>query len=252
MKAFWTGTQKVAAVVWHYTKQVVIAIGKTLWFLLKNFGIGLYRFGAWAGPRCLRGVKAFWHGLSFLWKQDLVRKTATLFLLTAAVAGGLAAVNAVTADTIAGHQAEAGRNAMRTVMPGAEFYETALPLSFSDASVAEFYAAYRGGLHAGFVALVVADGFAGPIHMTVGLTLRGDLAGVAITSMSETPNVGSQALDPGWLSQFAGKSAGLRLGSGAGNTVEAITGATITAEAVLSGAMTAMGAAAAWLLETGG
>jgi electron transport complex protein RnfG len=141
---------------------------------------------------------------------------------------------------------------MQYVMPDAEFAESSLPPSFSDSAVTEFYTARRGDALAGFVALVAVDGFGGKIHMTVGLTPRGDLSGVTITAMNETLLIGSQARDPGWLSQFAGKTAGLRLGSGAGNTIEAITGATITTEAVLSGAVSALGAAAAWLLENGG
>jgi electron transport complex protein RnfG len=141
---------------------------------------------------------------------------------------------------------------MRDIIPDAAFTEAALPPSFADSAVTEFYTAYRGDSLAGFIAIVTVDGFGGRIHMTVGLTPRGSITGVTVTSMSETPNVGSQARDRHWLAQFTGKTAGLRLGSGEGNTVEAITGATMTAEAVLSGAVAALGAAAAWLLESGG
>jgi len=252
MKGFLVGAGKAAKVAWHYAKEIVKAIFRALWFLLKNLGIGLYRFGCWAGPRCYRGAGAFCRGLAFVWKQDLVRKTATLFLLAAAIAGGLAAVDAATSETIAGHRAEEARRAMLYVMPDAEFAQKDLPQGFSDSVVTAFYTAHRDGALAGFVAIVAADGFGGTIHMTVGVTPQGELAGVTVTAMNETQNVGSQANDSAWLAQFAGKTAGLRLGSGAGNTVEAITGATITAEAVLSGAVAALGIAAAWLLETGG
>jgi electron transport complex protein RnfG len=252
MNEFWTGAKKASSVTWHYTKEILKATGKALWFLLKALGIGTGRFAMWVYPRLRRGTRTLFRGLAFLWKQDLVRKTATLFLLVAFISGGLAAVDAATSETIAGHRAEAGRRAKLHVMPGAEFTEAALPLSFSDSAVTAFYTAHRDGVLAGFVALVTVDGFSGSIHMTVGLTPGGDLAGATITAMSETINVGSQASYPGWLAQFTGKTAGLRLGSGAGNTIEAISGATITSEAVLSGAVAALGAAAAWRLEAGG
>ena len=189
--------------------------------------------------------------LAAFWRQEMVHLTVTLFLFAAVMAGLMAAVNAVTAEPIANYKAEAVQRAMASVQPDAEFVETALPASFSDPSVTAFYTSLRDGQTAGYVAAVTVQGFKGAINMVVGLTPDGDVLGVAITDMSETPGLGTKAAEPDWLTRYAGKTAGLKVGNGTGNTVEAISGATVTSETVTAGVVSALAAAAA-LLSGGG
>ena len=69
--------------------------------------------------------------------------------------------------------------------------------------------------------------------MTLMVGFRADqtLVGVQILSHSETPGLGARVSDASYLGQYAGKSGTLTLGE----NVDAISGATISSRAVLSG-----------------
>ncbi len=86
---------------------------------------------------------------------------------------------------------------------------------------------------------VTVQGYGGDFDVTVGVNPDGSIEGVRIQTdtFHETEGLGSQALEPAFLNQFAGKTAPLRYGQG----VDAIAGATITSKAVLKAVNEALG-----------
>lgn len=95
-------------------------------------------------------------------------------------------------------------------------------------------AGYNGeGQLLGYCVEVQSQGFGGPITMTVGVDLNGEVTGVAIDSHNETDRVGTTALTPEALSRYIGRSGTLR--NSGNNSVDVVSGATATSKAVTAG-----------------
>lgn len=91
----------------------------------------------------------------------------------------------------------------------------------------------------GFVLTVTShEGYGGDIQFTMGVTNEGALNGISLLSISETAGLGMRA-DEVLKPQFAGKSAEkyeyTKTGAVADNQIDAISGATITTNAVVNG-----------------
>jgi len=90
----------------------------------------------------------------------------------------------------------------------------------------------------GYAFRVSPKGYGGTIDMVVGIDLKGRVAGVKIISMKETPGLGMNASESRFLKQFMGKTSGSPLK--AKKDIDAITGATITSQAVADGVKQAL------------
>lgn len=91
----------------------------------------------------------------------------------------------------------------------------------------------------GFVLTVTShEGYGGDIQFTMGVTNEGVLNGISLLSISETAGLGMRA-DEVLKPQFAGKSAEkyeyTKTGAVADHQIDAISGATITTNAVVNG-----------------
>ena len=87
----------------------------------------------------------------------------------------------------------------------------------------------------GYCAEVKSAGFGGDLLVMVGYDLNAQILGVKIVEMSETPGLGSKVGEADYLSQYTGKSGELTLNE----DVDAVSGATISSKALLSGVNTA-------------
>lgn len=132
----------------------------------------------------------------------VLRLTLTLFLITVIVAGLLAFVNYLTADTIAEHTAEAARSAMTQVLAADDYTE----LPVSDAQAATGVTAAWSAGDAGTVVRLTTNGFGGAIDLMVGVDNENKVTGVAIISHSETASLGANCTREDFRAQFAGKT----------------------------------------------
>ena len=158
---------------------------------------------------------------------DDLRLTLTLFLITVIVAGLLAFVNYLTADTIAEHTAEAARSAMTQVLAADDYTE----LPVSDAQAATGVTAAWSAGDAGTVVRLTTNGFGGAIDLMVGVDSENRVTGVAIISHSETASLGANCTREDFRAQFAGKTGELAVTKDGGD-IDALTGATVTSRAV--------------------
>jgi len=170
----------------------------------------------------------------------IVRLGVTLFVLTAVAAALLAGVNSITKDKIAAATAEKRANAMSIVLPdstpgGSTTTENGITVT----------AMLKDGVVDGYCAEVAPSGFGGAISMVVGIKVDEDgarrITGVSILSMSETPGLGTRAAEPDFTNQYVGLTNAITLGSG-DNSIDALTGATVTSKAVTLGVNTALDA----------
>ena len=92
----------------------------------------------------------------------------------------------------------------------------------------------------GNTATVTKDGFAGPVEVTVTVDDSKAITAIAVggEKFAETPGYGAKAKEAAFTDQFIGKSGTLAYGDG----VDAIAGATVTSNAVLSAVNEALAA----------
>lgn len=102
----------------------------------------------------------------------------------------------------------------------------------------------------GYCVEVQAQGFGGVVTMEVGVDLNGQVTGVAITDHKETANVGTEATTPGALARYIGKSGTIR--PSGSNSVDAVSGATATSQAITAGVNRALAIVANLDTEGGG
>ena len=155
-----------------------------------------------------------------------IRIAGVLTLICSVIALLLAVVNMLTKDTIAANIEKEKIEAISRIFGDVDDVEAFV------ADLHEVYLVkYKDGV-LGYTVTVKPQGYGGEIEMLVGIEPGGSVVGIEIISMSETPGVGSRVKsDPDFLPQFKGMTGTLSVGE----TVDAISGASISSKAVVSG-----------------
>jgi electron transport complex protein RnfG len=166
--------------------------------------------------------------------QYVLRLTVTLLLITGIVAAALAGVNAITKDAIAANQEKKTQDALALVLPDAQDLKR-VDLTGDTGIVSEVY---TDGEY--FAVKVQPAGFDGAITMMVGIA-DGQVTGISVISHTETPGLGAvaaaqNAKGEAFRGQFVGQSGTLVIG----DQVDAMSGATITSNAVVTGVNAAL------------
>lgn len=166
------------------------------------------------------------------------RIVGTLFLITAIVSILLALVNMVTAPTIDRLAEEKRAAAMTQVMPGADDFQ---PTDLTGEGVLEVTAASKAGELMGYCVQVETNGFGGAMQLMVGVDPSGAVTGVTILDHAETLNTNRHD----WLvTQYIGRSGTIGVSKNASDdqNIQAISGATVTSNAVTRGVNSALAA----------
>lgn len=164
---------------------------------------------------------------------ETLKMGVRLLIFTLAAALLLAITNEVTKEPIA-RQAEATANAARqqVLAQADEFVEVAFEPDARWSDLDAVHEARAQGQTIGYALLVSPRGYKADIEMTLGVTNEGTITLLAINSQSETAGLGSKVAGEEFLSQFPGQAAD----TGAlKNEFDAVTGATVSSKAVLSG-----------------
>ena len=173
----------------------------------------------------------------------VLRLALTLLAITAVVAAALAGVNSVTAPVIAQLNEQKTQQAIELVLPGGG-EEIAAPAVDAPAPVGKVY---RG--ESGYAVEVLPSGFDNTITMMVGVDFEGKVLGISIVSHTETAGLGAvsaakTSAGEAFRAQFVGASGSVGTAKRGTGTMDAITGATITSEAVCTGVNAALAVAA--------
>lgn len=159
-----------------------------------------------------------------LWISPAISIAAAILLLLG-VSNGLAEA----ADSNAEKELQ---EMMATLLPGStSFAEEA----YEDEDEA-IKAVYKG--ETGYVIQTVTYGYAGDVVLLVGVNNDGKVTGLVVRELSETHGLGANALsDVEFMSQFLNTSGEAQIG----DTIEAISGATVTSKAITKGVNAAVG-----------
>lgn len=182
--------------------------------------------------------------------NKMMKDTAILLVITLVSGLLLGLVYQITKEPIAIQQEKAKQEACQEVFADASSFaevELAVPdeqawadAGFAEETIDEVMAAQdASGETLGYVITVTTkEGYAGDIRFTVGIRQDGTVNGISILKISETAGLGMRAeevLKP----QFADKNVEAftytKSGAAADDQIDAISGATITTNAVTNG-----------------
>lgn len=92
------------------------------------------------------------------------------------------------------------------------------------------------GITGGIICRVFPNGYNGPFEMFVAIAMDSSVIGISFSeNLKETPGLGTKIKDLWFKSQFIGKKPGEVLLSSEGGKIDAITGATVSSNAVITG-----------------
>lgn len=183
-------------------------------------------------------------------KKSMIKDALILFAITLVAGLLLGFVYDVTKEPIAQQKAKAKAEAFRNVFADAESFETMMgedgPTAYfiagmdSNVDIDEVMQALdASGQLMGYVITVTDhEGYGGDIQFSMGVKLDGTLNGISLLSISETAGLGMKAGDV-LVPQFANKKVAqftyTKSGSTDDSEIDAISGATITTNAIVNG-----------------
>ena len=191
-------------------------------------------------------------------KGGFMKDALILFAITLVAGACLGGVYEATKEPIAAANLAAKEAAYRTVLPDAVSFESddmteviaganseVSGLGYGNVTVDEAAIALDGsGIPMGYVVTTTSkDGYGGAITVSVGVLADGTVNGIAFLTLAETAGLGMNA-DTDWKNQYAGKNvdafAVTKNGASGENEINAISGATITSNAVTGAVNTAV------------
>lgn len=180
----------------------------------------------------------------------MMKNTGILLVITLVAGLVLGLVYQITKDPIARQEAQAKQEACQEVFQDASSFgmigvDPVDAAEWNEAGYAQesidevMEAKDASGSLLGYVVTVTTkEGYGGDIQFSVGVRMDGTVNGISILSISETAGLGMQAEDV-LKPQFAGKQVEkfeyTKNGAASENQIDAISGATITTNAVTNG-----------------
>lgn len=183
--------------------------------------------------------------------SESIKNTISLMLITLIAGLLLGAVYEITKEPIRKENQRAKEEAYKAVFADADSFEDvkidenkvakALDEKGLDATINEAMKVLdKSGQQIGYV-LTVTDheGYGGDIQFAMGVQSDGTLNGISFLSISETAGLGMKAKEDTFRKQFEGKKVDqivyTKNGAKADNEIDALSGATITTNAVTNG-----------------
>ncbi|MDD6811620.1 MAG: RnfABCDGE type electron transport complex subunit G [Lachnospiraceae bacterium] len=182
--------------------------------------------------------------------SKMLKDTGILFAITLIAGLLLGLVYQITKEPIAAQQEKAKQEACKEVFADAKSFQTVevvLPeekawaeAGYADETIDEVMAAQNdAGETLGYVITVTTkEGYGGDIHFTVGIREDGTVNGISILEIAETAGLGMRAeevLKPQFADKAVEKFEYTKSGATSDSQIDAISGATITTNAVTNG-----------------
>ena len=193
--------------------------------------------------------------------NKIVKNTLILTLITVIAGFLLGAVYEVTKTPIAQSQETAKKEAWQAVFSDVKLDDfkaedvdqKAADKAVKDMGVNATIDEVCTAGDAGYVITTIdKDGYGGDIQVSVGIQSDGTVTGVSFLSISETAGLGMKAKEPSFYEQYVGKNPtkfAVSKDGGDGEQIDALSGATITTNAMTNGVNAGL---AAFRYEKGG
>lgn len=182
--------------------------------------------------------------------KQMIKDSLILFMITLAAGLLLGGVYAITKTPIAEAQEDKKQSAYQTVFSDAVNFMEIENVDLDGAVQVLSQAGYEknmiqevklaqdaGGGSLGYVMTVVSkEAYGGELQIAMGIRMDGTVNGISFLSLSETMGLGMEAKNPTFYEQFSDKNVDrfvyTKSGAAAENEIDALSGATITSNAV--------------------
>lgn len=182
--------------------------------------------------------------------KEMMKNTGILLAITIAAGLLLGLVYQITKEPIANQEAKAKQEACQEVFEDAVSFEAVELVAVDEAAWSEagygqesiddvMAAKDAAGELLGYVLTITTkEGYGGDIQFTIGVRMDGTLNGMSLLAISETAGLGMRAeevLKPQFANKQVEKFEYTKSGATSDNQIDAISGATITTNAVTDG-----------------
>ena len=155
--------------------------------------------------------------------REMIRYGLTLAIICVIAAASLAGLNSLTRSRIFAQAQTEEELSLKQVFPEAQKFE---PIKTGGETL--YYKALdKEGRFAGAVFKASAKGYSSTIEVMAGMAKEGIITAIKVINQNETPGLGAKVAEPDFTGQFSGKNIENL------SEVSAITGATISSEAVI-------------------
>lgn len=163
--------------------------------------------------------------------KDIIGPTAVLVVIAAAFTALVVGTNGLTEEKIAILNEQTAAAAKVEVLPEADSFETAT-VDTANGTI-EYYEAANG---AGYVFSTSYKSYGGALVVMTGISAEGEITGVKVTTCADTPGLGLKCQNADFQDQYKGAmpegGAFQVTKTGEAGKIDAISGATITTNAV--------------------
>lgn len=186
-------------------------------------------------------------------KNTIIKDTIILTLITLVAGGLLGLVYEITKAPIANQEEMAKQEAYKAVFEDADSFEVCVEAE--DADIAKYLADNgftaqtvnevmeakdaSGEILGYALNMTTSEGYGGDIVFSMGVRLDGTLNGISLLTLNETAGLGMNADKPEFKDQYQDKNVEsfevTKTGAAGDNEINAISGATITSNAVTGG-----------------
>ena len=175
--------------------------------------------------------------------KEIVIPTVVLFLIAAICTGILAFTNQITQKKIEENNIAAAQSSRLLVCPDAKSFSDEKTVDYKGGKAVYVEALDSSSSVIGYVFTTETKGYGGVVKIMTGIDKSGLVTGVQTLELSETAGLGMNAKKDSFRSQYVGNSGEFTVvKSGAGeNEIQALTGATITSNAVTTAVNEAVG-----------
>lgn len=161
--------------------------------------------------------------------KDIFIPTISLFLICLVVTAALSLTNSMTAQKIADNEQASKEESMKTVCPQAQAFEEIIPEVLYEGKDS-------AGNSVGYAVSTSAAGYGGQVKVMTGIS-EGVIIGVDVFyNDDETPGLGKNTSNESFTAQYKGllteRTIAVSKDGGEGQTVDAVTSATISSRAV--------------------
>ncbi len=165
--------------------------------------------------------------------KEIIKPTLVLVIIAIVTSVLLVVTNEITKEPIRAQQIAAENESRQAVLPDADGFDEGQTVEMNGTQYT-YWTATNG---AGYVFSTQNKGYGGQVVVMTGITSDGNISGVTITEQDETPGLGQKALDASFTDQYliAVPEDGFTVtkqGAVEDNEIDAISGATITTNAV--------------------
>ena len=172
----------------------------------------------------------------------IIKTTCFLLVLCFIVTLAVAGTNALTAERIAEQERLARSAAMERLLPAA-YYVPVLENETGQGIVYQATTGAQQGESLGYIIITAGRGYGGPVRVMTAITQGTVVAIEIIDASGETPGLGQNVLRPSFIEQFSGVASPPVLTRGVpanADEIQSLTGATLSADAVVSAVGQAM------------